>query len=205
MGVLVLDSNFIIRKGLKLILSENNNAYDVYEASSVKEALSILANHSIDLVLTEIKLEKESVLDFVKDAKKKYNSVKFILLTHFISEVDFIKSEEIGLDGYILKDALEDEIIFAIKTVMRGKKYYAPSIIQYKLETKISFSINGLTSREKQILMEVSKGLSNMDIAKKLFLSESTVKKHVSSILGKLDLSKRSQVAYYMNSTIVGG
>ena len=152
-----------------------------------------------------ILLKEFKIYEAYEASNKKQSKVKFIVISSAISNSDFIRGEHIGVDGYILKSASIEDLIYAVNTVNRGVKYYHPSIVQYKLGNNMSFTVNRLTSREKDILMEVSKGLSNIAIAEKLFLSESTVKKHVSSILGKLSLSKRSQVAYYMNSLELGG
>jgi len=205
MKVLVVDDHPIVRSGVKAILLKEFKIYEAYEASNKKEALSLLEAKNIDFAIIDLKLKEEDGLDIISEIKQKQSKVKFIVISSAISNSDFIRGEHIGVDGYILKSASIEDLIYAVKTVNREIKYYHPSIIQYKLGNNMSFSVNSLTSREKDILMEVSRGLSNIAIAKKLFLSESTVKKHVSSILGKLSLSKRSQVAYYMNSMELGG
>lgn len=199
MRILIVDDHPIVRRGIKLVLLSESFIHDVYEAENTAETLNIIKNQHIDLAFIDLKLEKENGLDLICGFKKINSNIKTILLTYFVSEADFLRGEEIGVDGYVLKDAFVEDIVYAVKTVMRGKKYYAPAIMQYKVQNKVYPSINGLTLREKEVLIEVSKGLSNSEIAQNLFLSESTVKKHVSSILSKLNLNHRSQVIYKMN------
>lgn len=205
MKVLVVDDHPIVRAGIKSILLKEFDIHEAYEASNKKEALNLLETKNIELAIIDLKLKEEEGLDIISEIKLKQSKSKFIVISSAISNSDFIRGEHIGVDGYILKSSNIEDLIYAVNTVNRGIKYYHPSIVQYKLGNNTSFTVNRLTSREKDILIEVSKGLSNVDIAEKLFLSESTVKKHVSSILGKLSLSKRSQVAYYMNSVELGG
>ena len=99
--------------------------------------------------------------------------------------------------GYILKDAFAEDFIYAFKVVNRGKKYYDPAVIEYKYGNGEKSNLDELTERELDVLKELSLGHSNGQIAKTLFISENTVKKHVSAILNKLDLSHRTEAALF--------
>lgn len=204
MNLLVVDDYPVIRSGIKSMLLKEEKSYSIYEASNVKEALQILRREPIDLAMVDLRLGDENGIDIIKASKAQREKVKYIILTSFISEFDFITAENIGVDGYILKDALIEDIIYAINTTMRGRKYYDPSIVANTTKAKENSLLSKLTPRELDILMEISKGDSNNDIAKKFFLSESTVKKHVSSILSKLNLSKRSEIVYMINHARAG-
>lgn len=200
MKVLIVDDHPIVRRGIKSILAMEDNTCEVCEASSVQEALSSLRKDNIDIVIADLQLGNESGLEVISKGRIIRKNAKYIVLACFISEIDFLKAEAIGVDGYILKDAYVEDIIYAVGTIMRGRRYYDPSVVSYRNQNNNRYLVNNLTLREKDVLNEVSKGLSNIEIAQKLYLSESTVKKHVSSILSKLNFEHRSQVVYYINS-----
>ena len=109
---------------------------------------------------------------------------------------DFRRARELGVDGYVLKEAFPEELIAAIRLVYRGRKYYDPSMVDLVMNKDEDDSlIEQLTPRELEVLRALGEGLNNKDIAKKLFITEYTVKKHVSQILAKLDLTGRTQAA----------
>lgn len=113
---------------------------------------------------------------------------------------DFTKAQEIGVDGFVLKEAFAEDIIYAIHVVARGKKFYDPEIMQYiKSEEEV---LKDLTPRERDILLELGKGLNNTQIANKLYISENTVKKHISNIFSKLGISQRVEAALFVNNSI---
>ena len=125
--------------------------------------------------------------------------MKFIILTSYISQGDFLKAEKIEVDGYLLKEATAEDLLFVVDLVSRGKKYYDPEIIKYhKKNSENQNLINQLTNREKEVLYEMGKGLSNLEIAENLYISHNTVKKHISRILSKLNLKHRSQIALFV-------
>lgn len=203
MRLLIVDSHPMIRRGLKAMLECGEENFEIFESADTNEALSILTKESPELVLVDIKLGAESGLDIIKKGKQILSNCKYIILAEHISEMEFLQAEEYGVDGYILKEAYGDEILYAIKCIARGKKYYDSGIISYSKDNKAIKLFNQLTEREKEIVGELGKGLSNKEIAQKLSISESTVKKHVSNILAKLNLSHRSQVIYFIYSTSI--
>ncbi len=204
MKILIIDDHPMVRKGIKSMLELEETSYVVYEAANSKETFDILSKEKIELVIVDLNLGSESGLDVISKGKQINKEAKFLILTSFMSEGDFLRGEDMEIDGYILKDAFVEDITYAMNSVMRGKKYYDPSIVCYKNRSKNNQLIEELTLREKNVLLELCKGLSNKEISQNLFISESTVKKHVSSILAKLNLTQRSQVMYYISS-IQGG
>jgi len=195
--VLVVDDHPLARKGIMSILSVKENI-DIIETSNVKEALYIIEKNKINVAIIDLKLGSEDGLEVVVEGKKISHNTKYIILTSFISGKDIQRAEKIGVDGYILKEAMAEDILFALNSVIRGKKYYDPSIVTYYTEKDINKGkINQLSLREKEVLCELCKGFSNEKIAEVLFISVNTVKKHISSILSKLNLEHRTQVALY--------
>jgi len=152
-----------------------------------------------DLALIDLRLGTECGLDIISAAKKHDVGTKFIVLTSSASIDDFMMAEECGAEGYILKEALPEELLFAIRLVNRGRKYYDPELLEYKLKQHDNAYSEQLTDREKEVLKELGNGLNNRQIAEKLFITENTVKKHVSQILAKLNLNDRTQAALYAN------
>ncbi|MDW5299927.1 MAG: response regulator transcription factor [Sedimentibacter sp.] len=204
MKILVVDDHPLVRKGILSILACENNIKTVLEAANVNEAVNIINLQKPNLAIVDLNLGKEDGLDIIKRIKNKAFDTKFIILTSSLKKEDFIRSEEAGADGYILKDAFAEDIIYAINIVLRGRKYIDPEITKYQLESSNNI-FEDLTPREYDVLVELGKGMSNFEIAKKLFISEYTVKKHVSSILLKLDLNHRTQAALLVNQFSPGG
>ena len=156
-----------------------------------------------DLAIVDLYLGREYGLDIVSKAKKKGYETKFIILTSSLKREDYLKSKEVGVDGYVLKEAFAEDILYAINLVLRGKHLNDPEIIKHETASTSDHScLNSLTPREKDVLIELGKGLSNYEIAKKLYISENTVKKHVSNILSKLEVEHRTQAALLANDLV---
>lgn len=202
MKMLIVDDHFLVRRGLTSLLEEDKNIECIKEACNIDEAINIIKKDEPNITLIDLKLGKEDGLELVLKAKKINASSKFIIITSFISQENFLRAEQIGLDGYIIKDAFSEDIFYAISVVSRGKKYYDPSIMNYKNPSKKDSLIDSLTEREKDVLRELGKGYSNDDIARELYISENTVKKHVSSILAKLNINQRAQAVYFVNNSL---
>lgn len=199
MKLVIIDDHPLARKGLVTMLAGDSNINKVLEASNISEALRIIEIEKPDIALVDLKLGSEDGLEVVVRGKKINSETKFVILTSYISREEFLRAEKIGLNGYLLKDAFTEDIIYAINLVCRGKKYYDPGIIKYKDYEIKDNVISQLTDREKEVLKEIGSGLSNEEIGKKLYISENTVKKHVSSILFKLNLNHRTQAAVFFN------
>lgn len=202
MNILIVDDHPLVRKGIASALSCEDDIETVLEASNIDEAMTIINFKKPNLAIVDLNLGKEDGLEIIKRAKNNGTKTKFIILTSSLKKGDFIRSEEVGVDGYMLKDAFAEDIIYAINIVLRGRKFIDPEIIKYQVENLPDNSFSELTPREYDVLVELGKGLSNYEIAKELFISEHTVKKHVSSILLKLELSHRTQVALLVNQAV---
>lgn len=201
MKVLLIDDHPLVRRGLASVLSLEKDIEIVGEASNMIDALKAIELHNPDLALVDIRLGNEYGLDIIEKSKSKNTSCKFIVLTSSSSDGDFKKAEEAGALGYILKEALPEELLFAVRLVSRGRKYYDPGLMELLMKESSKNDLDSyLTAREKEVLKALGEGLSNKDIAEKLYITEYTVKKHVSQILGKLELADRTQAALYAHS-----
>ncbi len=195
MKIIIVDDHPLVRQGLASLISMEDDMELIGECSNVNEALLMIDEKKPDMAIIDLKLGKESGLDIVTARKKA--SCKFVILTSSAAYIDFKKSEELNVDGYVLKEALPEELLYALRLVHKGRKYYDPVLMQYKMQEGNNYN---LTLREMEVLHKLGDGLNNYQIAKELFISENTVKKHVSQILAKLNLQDRTQAALYANN-----
>lgn len=196
MRIIVVDDHPLVRKGVISILAENSRVQEIMEASNINGAIELIRRHKPDVALIDLKLDKEDGLEVAVRGRSISPETRYVILTSFISQTDFLRAEKIGIEGYMLKQATVEDITYVVDIIFRGKKYYDPDIIAYyKKSTENSGMVNQLTDREKEVLIELSRGLSNEEIADCLYISENTVKKHISSILSKFNLKHRTQAA----------
>lgn len=203
MKILIVDDHPLVRRGLSAILSFEEDIDIILEASSREEAEMVIEREEPTLAIIDLYLGKEYGLDIVISSKKREVKTKFIILTSSLKKEDFICCKEVGVEGYILKEAFAEDILYAVHLVLRGKQFIDPEIVKYEITNNHKNTyLDELTPREQDVFMELGKGLSNCEIAEKLFISEHTVKKHVSNILSKLGLEHRTQVALLANEFI---
>lgn len=200
MKIVIVDDHPLVRRGLGAVISMQSNLEFAGEATNGQEALLVIEEIQPDLVLIDLKLADESGLDIIKAARIRGIVSKFILLTSSASREDFLKAEEVLVDGYVLKEALPEELLFAIQLVHKGRKYYDPGLMEDKMRMSGNSPTDELTPKEKEVLIELGQGACNREIASRLFISEFTVKKHVSQILAKLQVADRTQAALYANA-----
>ena len=204
MKVVIVDDHPLVRKGLTSILSIDGTMEVLGEATNSREALELFKTTKPDLVLVDLRLGTESGLELITDAKGQGITCKFVVLTSSSEEIDFKKAKEIGVEGYILKEALPEELLHALSVIRKGRKYYDTAVLELLMNSNHPLvkddHIEQLTPKEKEILIELGKGRSNKEISKTLYITEFTVKKHVSQVFAKLGLADRTQAALYANA-----
>lgn len=202
--IVIVDDHPLVRKGLTSILTLDESMEVLGEATNSREAMELFISEKPDLALVDLRLANESGLDLITKAMKQGIACKFVVLTSSIEEKDFLLAKETGVDGYVLKEAFPEELIHALKIVGKGRKYYDPGVLDLVMRPNGYLNENGLieqlTPKEIEVLIELGKGHSNKDISRNLFITEYTVKKHVSQILAKLSLTDRTQAALYANA-----
>ncbi|WP_044339889.1 response regulator [Rossellomorea aquimaris] len=199
--VLVVDDHALVRKGLISLLTLEEDLESVGEAYDIETGLRMIENEKPDIVLVDLRLGKESGLDLIKRAKSMQIECEFIILTSSAQPSDLQKAKEIA-SGFVLKEALPEELLYAIRLVANKRKYYDPGLLEIMMTVGNKDEmelINDLTPKEVEVLKELGMGHSNKEIARKLFITENTVKKHVSQILDKLDFTDRTQAALFAN------
>jgi DNA-binding NarL/FixJ family response regulator len=154
------------------------------------------------LVLMDLKMPIMNGVEATRQIMMKYPEVKVLVLTTYADDEWVFDAIQAGASGYLLKDTPREELIKAVRGTVTGKTYVDPSIAGKVLEQVSSHQTqpatlitSKLTEREVEVLRLIAKGLSNSDIADRLFLSDGTVRNHVSAILAKLDVSDRTQAA----------
>ena len=199
MKIVVVDDHPLVRQGILSVLSLQTDMSVVGEASEVKEAIAVVRQTVPDIVMVDLKLGKETGLDVIKQCQEIDGAFKYLVLTSSVDQEDFRQVSELGVEGYVLKEALPEELLSALRLISRGRKYYDPGLVELMMKSNENEPIDQLTQREREVLRTIGDGLNNKDIAKKLFITEYTVKKHVSQILAKLGLADRTQAAIYIN------
>lgn len=200
--VMIADDHVLMREGVKQLLEFDGSIEVIAEAADGLECLESLKSVKPDVLLLDINMPNKNGLETLEEIKKNNIKVKVIFLTVH-NEVDYLlKAVEIGADGYVLKDSGSAELINAIQIVMNGESYIQPDmipILNSKMVVRNSDreKIKGLTKRELEVLVLVSEGMFNKEIADKLSISERTVKNHISSIFKKIDVSDRTQAAVF--------
>lgn len=200
MKIIIVSKYPIIREGIIAILSKNKNMNIQFACRSIEEALAFMKGNLVDFILLDIHKENKMELDLINDIKASEINTKWMILDFYEDEWLFIKALKYGVNGYILGRSTEEEILYAMNQVIQGKKYFDSYFIDFVIkDSDYENKLGLLTIREKQILAEISNGLSNQKIANKFCITQNTVKKHISHIFEKLSLNDRTEVALYVN------
>ena len=166
------------------------------------EVVAMVAKKEPDLVLMDLKMPVLNGVEATRQIRTKHPDVKVLVLTTYDDDEWVFDAVKAGASGYLLKDTPRDELVKAIRGTVTGKTYVDPSVAGKVLEQVSSHQTqpatlitSKLTEREIEVLRLIAKGMSNTDISDRLFLSEGTVRNHVSAILAKLGVSDRTQAA----------
>ncbi|WP_243459475.1 response regulator [Metabacillus bambusae] len=201
--VLIADDHHVVRRGLLFFLKTQRDIEVIGEAKNGKEAVELVAELEPDVVLMDLSMPEMDGVMATKAIREMNETVKIIILTSYADQDHVIPAIRAGASGYQLKDIEPDELVETIRDVLKGESKLHPKVTSHVM-THLSMGANqkaskisDLTKREKDVLNELAKGKSNKEIASSLFITEKTVKTHVSNILAKLQLSDRTQAALY--------
>src|SRR4030042_2009905 len=202
MKVIICDDQAIVRAGLVMLLKLEPDIDIVGTAEDGAEAVQMVADKGPDLILMDLKMPIMNGVEATRQIMMKYPQVKVLVLTTYADDEWLFDAIQAGASGYLLKDTPREELVKAVRGTVAGKTYVDPSVAGKVLDQVSSrqtqpatLVTSKLTEREIEILRLIAKGLSNADIAERLFLSEGTVRNHVSAILAKLGVSDRTQAA----------
>jgi len=196
--VMIVDDHPLVRYGIKTFFEACDDILLVAEAENGKEAIELYGKHSPDIVLMDMMMPVLDGAEATSQLIKKWPDAKIIALTSFDDNDLIKKSLKAGAVSYVLKNISGEKLAKIIRDVYKNKfvlSSHATMILLSEFREKGNINIK-LTNRETEILSLIVEGLSNKEIAKRLFLSNSTVQFHVSNILSKLGVSKRTEAAY---------
>ena len=205
--VLVCDDHALFRRGLQMVLEQEDDLELVGEASDGVEVVTKAQELMPDVILMDVRMPKRSGIEAATEIKETLPHVKILMLTISDEEADLYEAIKAGASGYLLKEIPIEEVADAIRSVWAGQSRISPSMASKLLsefaamskasEDKPQMPAPRLTEREMEVLRLVAQGLNNRDIAKKLFISENTVKNHIRNILEKLHLHSRMEAVVY--------
>jgi DNA-binding NarL/FixJ family response regulator len=202
MKVVICDDQDIVRDGLELLLKLETDVEIVGIASDGAEAVEMAEQKKPDLVLMDLKMPIMNGIDATREIRAKCPGTRVLILTTYGTDDWVTDAIRAVASGYLLKDAQREDVLKAIRGTAAGKTYLDPSVAG-KILGEISGSsrkpansiTSKLTQRETEVLQLLAKGLSNEAISRQLYLSEGTVRNHISSIVAKLGVSDRTQAA----------
>ncbi len=194
-SVLVADDHKLVREGIVKLLDFYEDLEVIAEANDGLETVNKVRDNFPDLVLLDLNMPRMNGIDTVKKIKEIAPDIKVLILTIHDEEEYIYEVTKAGAEGYIQKDVEPNELRSAIERVIAGQKVF-PSKVEEKVEekrTQAESELEELSNREQEVLELLAQGMSNRDIAEELYISEKTVKNHVSSILRKLSVNDRTQ------------
>lgn len=209
--ILVVDDHEVVRQGLTTLLGRRDEFEVVAEAGTVAEALAAARRFVPDLVVMDVRLPDGSGIEACRDIRSEFPAIKVVMLTSYPDEEAVLSAIMAGASGYLLKQVRARDLVAALVSVGHGDSLLDPAVTERVLERVRRVASGGerdelaeLTAQERKILMLVADGKTNKEIAADVFLSDKTVKNYVSSILGKLDLQRRAQVAAFVARHRIG-
>ncbi len=203
--VLVVDDQELFRRGLTMLLGVESDIEVVGEAADGAAAATLAAGSVPDVVLMDVRMPRQSGIEACAAVKEAAPQARIIMLTVSDDEADLYDAVKSGASGYLLKDSSIEEVAQAIRVVADGQSLISPSMAiklldefkQMARTDRQAVPTPRLTERELEVLRLVAQGLNNREIAKRLFISENTVKNHVRNILEKLQLHSRMEAVMY--------
>lgn len=203
--IVIADDHAMVRQGIKQILELESDFLVVAQAADGEEAIKLVKMHRPDVILMDINMPHLNGIQAIEQLMAYDSKINIIVLTIHQDREYLLKTLQLGAKGYVLKDADSAVLVQAIRSVNSGESYIQPNLSSELIKEfnrinqneKEKKDENGLSARELEVLALIAQGKINKDIAKILFISEKTVKNHVSNIFRKIDVSDRTQAAIY--------
>lgn len=200
--ILIADDHHVVRRGLLFFLKTQKDMDVIGEASNGKEAVELTGTLRPDIVLMDLVMPIMDGIQATKRIKEQFPKTEVLMLTSFSDRDHVIPAIEAGAAGYQLKDIEPDDLVESIRKIMRGENTLHPQATSQLMKGREPrvvppHELYPLTPREQDVLSELTKGKSNREIASSLFVTEKTVKTHISNIFSKLHVQDRTQAALY--------
>ena len=196
--IVVVDDHSVVRQGLRMFLSLDPELEVIGEASNGLEAIEQVKKLKPDVVLMDLLMPVMDGITATQIIRREHSDTEVIALTSVLEDAAVINAVRAGAIGYLLKDTQGDELCQAIKAAANGQVQLSPKAAERLMrEIRAPESPEKLTERETEVLRQLATGKSNKEIASEMYISETTVKTHVSNILMKLGVPSRTQAALY--------
>ena len=201
MNIVLIDDDQLVCMSLKMILEANANIHVIAIGKDGSDALPLYREFHPDIVLMDIQMQHTNGTDALSGLLEEFPDAKVLFLTTFVDDEYIVKALELGAKGYIVKQNYET-ILPALNAVFSGQNVYGSEIMEkipelMKSKDTFDYSHYEISDKEYEIITLVAEGLSNKEIASQLYLSEGTIRNYLSTILEKLDLRDRTQLAVF--------
>jgi DNA-binding NarL/FixJ family response regulator len=205
-AVLLVDDEALVRAGLRMILETTEDIVVVGEAEDGRTAIDAVDRVHPDVVLMDVRMPRLDGLAATSAVRARPDPPAVVVLTTFDTDDAVFRALEAGAIGFLLKDTPPEDLLRAVRLAAAGDSMLSPTVTRqvinrFTAEDRTARRrealqrLSGLTEREREVLIEIGRGLSNAEIATRLYLSEATVKSHVSHLFDKLDTTNRVQLA----------
>ncbi|MEQ4723088.1 response regulator transcription factor [Nonomuraea sp. B19D2] len=189
--LIIVDDHPVVRDGLRGIFTDD--AFEVVgEAGDGLEALAVVARTSPDVVLTDLRMPRMSGAELIRRLREEAPGVRVLVLTTYDNDADVLPAIEEGATGYLLKDTPRAELRRAVQAAARGETVLSPSVAGVLTQQVRAPQQQSLSPRELEVLSLISRGATNREVARKLFITEATVKTHLLHIFAKLQVNDRA-------------
>jgi len=188
--VLIVDDHPVVRLGLRTMLESEENISVSGIAGSGKEALEQVQRLQPDVVLMDLRMPEMEGTEAIEELRRIQPGIRILVLTNYEADEYILRALQAGALGYLLKSTPQEEIVRAVELVNQNHRCIPPNIAQRLFET---ISREELSQRELEVLTLVAKGLTNKEIASRLFISDKTSRNHVASVMGKLNAKDRTE------------
>jgi two-component system NarL family response regulator len=188
--ILIADDHSVVREGLVSLIKRKSDMAVVAEASNGREAVDLWKKHRPHVTLLDLRMPELDGVDAIKEIRELDDNAQIVVLTTFDGDEDIYRAIKAGAKAYLLKDTARDALVETVRRVYAGETYLPPT-----LAAKLAERLSGqaLSPRELEVLQRLAVGKSNKEIGAELFISEGTVKTHIKSIFGKLDVVSRTE------------
>ncbi|HET8839922.1 MAG TPA: response regulator transcription factor [Ktedonobacteraceae bacterium] len=195
--IMIVDDHEVVRMGMRLLFESEEDFTVVGEASNGAEALAKITVLDPHLILMDVRMEKMGGIEACREIKSQHPNIHVLMITSFTDDEAVIASIMAGASGYLLKHLSRAELLRSVRQVAAGHVLIDPAASQQAIQRVSQAPGHELTEREREVLALIARGFTNKQIAEKLYVSEKTARNHVSHILEKLGMTRRSEAAAY--------